>query len=46
MAGMEGLAGHFGADFELARKGKYGAMAKFRLKDGKVRSTRFWYEVK
>jgi hypothetical protein len=40
------MQGHFGGDFVMARKGKYGVMAKFRLKDGKVRSARFWYEVK
>ena len=38
--------GHFGADFELAKKGKYGVMCKFKLPDGKVRSSKFWYEVK
>ena len=40
------MQGHFGADFALAKKGKYGVMAKFKLKDGKVRSAKFWYEVK
>lgn len=43
---MPGMHGHFGADFELAKKGKYGVMCKFKLADGKVRSARFWYEVK
>jgi uncharacterized protein YdeI (BOF family) len=43
---MLGMQGHFGADFELAKKGKYGVMAKFQLKDGKVRSAKFWYTVK
>jgi hypothetical protein len=40
------MQGHFGADFGLAKKGRYGIMSKFKLKDGKVRSARFWYEVK
>jgi hypothetical protein len=40
------MEGHFGADFEMAKKGKYGVMSKFKLKDGKVRSAKFWYEVK
>jgi hypothetical protein len=40
------MQGHFGADLELAKKGKYGVMSKFKLKDGKVRSAKFWYEVK
>lgn len=40
------MQGHFGADFDLSKKGKYGVMSKFKVKDGKVRSTRFWYEVK
>jgi hypothetical protein len=40
------MDGHFGADFILAAKGKYGVMAKFKLPDGKVRQARFWYEVK
>jgi hypothetical protein len=43
---MENMQWHFGADFELARKGSYGIMAKFKLRDGKVRSSSFWYEVK
>ena len=37
---------HFGEDFQLSQKGDYGVMVKFKLKDGKVRSTSFWYEVK
>ncbi len=40
------MQGHFGADFDLSKKGKYGVMAKFKLKDGKVRSAKFWYVVK
>lgn len=43
---MTGMHGHFGVDFELAKKGKYGVMCKFKLPDGKVRSSRFWYEIK
>jgi len=40
------MQGHFGADFDLSKKGKYGIMSKFKVKDGKVRSAKFWYEVK
>jgi len=36
----------FGADFTMRKPGKYGVMAKFQLKDGKVRSAKFWYTVK
>jgi Ni/Co efflux regulator RcnB len=43
---LMGMEGHFGADFTLAKKGKYGVMAKFKLADGKVRSAKFWYTVK
>jgi hypothetical protein len=43
---LTGMQGHFGADFDLSKKGKYGVMSKFRLKDGKVRSSKFWYTVK
>jgi hypothetical protein len=43
---LMGMQGHFGADFDLSRKGKYGVMSKFQLKDGKVRSAKFWYTVK
>ncbi len=43
---MPGMHGHFGADFELAKKGKYGVMCKFKLSDGKVRSSKFMYDVK
>jgi hypothetical protein len=46
MGAMEGMDAGFGADFELAKKGKYGVMTKFKLKDGKVRSAKFWYTVK
>ena len=43
---LMGMQGHFGADFNLSKKGKYGVMSKFELKDGKVRSAKFWYTVK
>lgn len=40
------MRGGFGADFTLAQQGKYGVMCKFRLADGKVRSAKFWYQLK
>ena len=43
---LMGMEGGFGADFTMPEKGKYGVMAKFKLKDGKVRSVKFWYTVK
>jgi hypothetical protein len=43
---LMGMQGHFGADFDFSKKGKYGVMAKFKLKDGKVRSAKFWYTAK
>ncbi len=43
---LMGMEGHFGADFDLSKKGKYGVMAKFKVKDGKVRNSKFWYVVK
>lgn len=43
---LMGMQGHFGADFDLSKKGKYGVMSKFLLKDGKTRSSKFWYTVK
>ncbi len=43
---MMEMHGHFGADFVMAVKGKYGVMCKFRTPDGKVRQARFWYTVK
>ena len=43
---LMGMQGHFGADFDLSRPGKYGVMCKFQLKDGKVRNAKFWYAVK
>ncbi len=46
MGGMAGMGAGFGADFDLSKKGKYGVMSKFQLKDGKTRSAKFWYEAK
>lgn len=43
---LMGMQGHFGADFDLSKKGKYGIMSKFQLKDGKIRSSKFWYTAK
>lgn len=43
---LMGMQGHFGADFNLSKKGRYGVMSKFILKDGKSRSAKFWYTVK
>ncbi len=43
---MMGMSGGFGSDVNLSKKGKYGIMTKFMLKDGKVMSSKFWYEVK
>lgn len=43
---MMAMQGHFGADFDMAKKGRYGVMSRFKLKDGKVRQTRFWYQVR
>jgi len=43
---LMGMQGHFGADFDLSKKGKYGVMCKFQLKDGKTRQGKFWYTVK
>ena len=43
---LMGMQGHFGADFDLSRKGSYGVMCKFQLTDGKVRSAKFWYPVR
>lgn len=42
---LMGMHGHFGADFELSKKGSYGVMCKFLLKDGKTRQAKFWYSV-
>jgi len=43
---LMGMEGHFGADFVMSQKGKYGVMSKFQLKDGKIRNSKFWYTVK
>jgi hypothetical protein len=43
---LMGMHGHFGGDFEMAKKGKYGVMCKFKTADGKVRQAKFWYTVK
>ncbi len=43
---LMGMEGGFGAYFTMPVKGKYGVTAKFRLKDGKNRSVKFWYTVK
>jgi hypothetical protein len=43
---LTGMQGHFGADFNMGAKGKYGVMSRFRLKDGKIRQVSFWYDVK
>lgn len=43
---LMGMQGHFGADFDMSKPGKYGVMCKFKLQDGKVRSAKFWYTVK
>ncbi len=40
------MGGGFGANFTMSKKGKYGVMCKFKLKDGKVRTVKFWYTVK
>ena len=43
---LMGMEGGFGSDFTMPEKGRYGIMAKFKLKDGKIRSVKFWYTVK
>ena len=43
---LMGMEGGFGSDFVMAQKGKYGVMVRFKLKDGKVRTAKFWYTVK
>lgn len=40
------MLGEFGAFFNLSQKGKYGVMCKFKVKDAKVRTVKFWYTVK
>lgn len=46
MPPMMGMGVGFGADLVMDKKGMYGVMAKFKLQDGKVRTAKFWYEVK
>lgn len=43
---LTGMDGGFGADFAMAKLGKYGILTKFKAADGKVRSVKFWYTVK
>lgn len=43
---LSGMHGHFGADFDFSKSGKYGVMCKFVTKDGKTRQAKFWYPVK
>jgi hypothetical protein len=43
---LMGMHGHFGADFTMVKKGKYGVLCKFQLKDGKIHQAKFWYETK
>jgi FlaG/FlaF family flagellin (archaellin) len=43
---LMGMEGGFGSDFTMPEKGQYGIMARFKLKDGKVRSVKFRYTVK
>lgn len=40
---LAGMQGHFGGDFVMSQKGKYGVMAKYKAVDGTVRQLRFWY---
>jgi len=39
------MRGHFGADVDLSKKGRYGIMVKFRLEDEPVQEAKFWYTV-
>lgn len=43
---MNGMHGHFGADFEFSKPGRYGVMCKFVTKDNRTRQSKFWYQVK
>lgn len=43
---LMGMSGGFGSDISMPVTGKYGIMTKFQLKDGKVRASQFWYEMK
>jgi len=42
---LPSMEDHFGADFDLSKKGTYEFLVKFLLKDGKKRSGKFRYEV-
>ncbi len=42
---LPAMDGHFGADFAMPAPGRYGVMARFKLADGKVRNSKFWYAV-
>jgi hypothetical protein len=46
MPAMGKMGGHFGADFDFSKKGKYGVMTKFKLAGNIESSLKFWYEVK
>jgi len=39
------MQGHFGSDFILDKKGRYGVMAKIKLANGKVLTSKFWYQA-
>lgn len=43
---LMGMQGHFGADVEMVKKGNYGVMCKYQLKDGKIHQAKFWYSIK
>jgi len=43
---LMGMEGHFGADFDLSKKGSYGVMVRFKVGDQKVRTVKFWHVVK
>lgn len=43
---LSGMHGHFGGDFIMDAKGKYGIMSKFKLSSGKPGQAKFWYTVK
>jgi hypothetical protein len=43
---LVGMSGHFGADFVMDKKGRYGILYKFKLTGGKVESGKFWYSIK
>lgn len=43
---MMAMHGHFGADVIMTSKGKYGILSKYKTPDGKVRSAKFWYQLK